>query len=452
MPGASLSRWTLCYFGCALAFLIAGEALMVAGFGYPAAAIDDPRTLILVHIIAIGWMSLLLCGALFQFVPVLVARPLWGASLALPALLLLLVGLVLLLLGFAGLGGLLAVPTALLPLGGAILLLGFGAVVVALAGTLWTARPWGLPAQFVAVGLAALTVTVILGNCFALVLAGLVGGEPALALLLHGVPLHAALGLGGWLTFTAMGVSYRLLAMFMLAPDTDQRSTRVVLGVGALALVLVAAAVPLAIAASGGIAATLLVAAGAALIALLVYGQDILRLYRKRKRRHIELNARAAIGAFGALALTVVLLFGLLGFEHLETGIGALVYLVVFGWLGGLGLAKLHKIVPFLTWLECFAPVLGKRPTPRVQDLVDEAHATPWFYAYYIAVALGTALLLVGWNDAFRLCAALQLVATLGIARHFYRARELLNVPSSLRDGFAAPHLFLSQPAVRKVP
>lgn len=449
MPGASLSRWTLCYFACALVFLVAGEALLVAGFGYPTAAIDAPQTLIVVHIVAIGWMSLLLCGALFQFVPVLVAKPLWGAAWTLPALLALLIGLALLLAGFAGMGAILPLPTILLPLGAAMLLLGFGIVIVVLAGTLWTARPWGASARFVAVGLAALTLTMALGACFTLALAGLTEGGAPVALLLHGVPLHAVLGLGGWLSFTTMGVSYRLLAMFMLAPDTPQRSTHIVWAAGTLALLIVAAAIPLA-AANGGINTLLLVAALAGLLALLVYGYDVTMLYRRRKRRHIELNSRAAIGAFAALALAVLLWLALLGLGRWPDGVGALAYLLAFGWLGGLGLAKLHKIVPFLTWLECFAPVLGKQPTPRVQDLVDEPHATPWFYAYYAAIGCGTVMLLGDWPDLFRLCAAVQLLATLAIARHFYRARELLNVPSALRVGFAAPHPFLSQPAPRK--
>ncbi len=82
--------------------------------------------------------------------------------------------------------------------------------------------------------------TVAFGAIFAFALAGWAGStgqrcSPA------GVPLHAIAGLGGWLTLTAMGVSYRLLSMFMLAPDVDDRKSRVTLAAGALAVAVAVA-------------------------------------------------------------------------------------------------------------------------------------------------------------------------------------------------------------------
>jgi tRNA A22 N-methylase len=41
------------------------------------------------------------------------------------------------------------------------------------------------------------------------------------------ISVHVIAGLGGWLTITAMGVSYRLLSMFMLAPEADKPTTRI---------------------------------------------------------------------------------------------------------------------------------------------------------------------------------------------------------------------------------
>ena len=40
--------------------------------------------------------------------------------------------------------------------------------------------------------------------------------------------------------------------------------------------------------------------------------------------------------------------------------VGAFAFLAVFGWLSGLILAKLYKIVAFLTWLETYGPVMGR--------------------------------------------------------------------------------------------
>ena len=449
MPGASLSRWTLAYFAAALVFLVAAQGLMVAGFGYPTTALEAPETLIVVHLVAIGWLSLLMCGALLQFVPVLVARPLLGDKLPLLALVLIVGGLLALVAGFAGLGGEIDIPAQILPLGGSLLVAGFGCVLVVLGRTLWSGRPLPLPARFVVVGLCALAGTALLGDTFAMTLSGLLGGEAALSLLLHGVPVHAILGLGGWMSFTAMGVSYRLLSMFMLAPETERRSTFIVLAAGTLALMLAAAAIAFAMAASGGTGALLFGAAAAGLCAIAIYGFAMLALYRQRRRRKIELNARAAIGALVCLGGAGILVAALILWPSQELMAG-LAYLVAFGWLGGLGLAKLYKIIAFMTWLECFAPVLGKQPTPRVQDLVNEASAAPWFWAYYAAVAFGTAMLTLGLGMAFRVCVAVQLAATLGLIRQFCRSRLLANVPAALRDAFAIPHPFLTTTTVRK--
>ena len=86
MIGAVLSRWTMLYFATALLSLLAAEAMMSAGLGFPAEALRAPATLVVVHLVTIGWLSLTMCGALGQFIPVLTERPLHSNRLPLPAL------------------------------------------------------------------------------------------------------------------------------------------------------------------------------------------------------------------------------------------------------------------------------------------------------------------------------------------------------------------------------
>jgi len=444
MIGASLSRWTMSYFAMAIAWLFVALVLMVAGIGYPTVDLAAPDTLVLVHVVCIGWLSLAMCGALFQFVPVLVAQPLFAEKWALPALGLLTAGLASLLAGFLALGGRLPAWLWLLPLGAILLVVGFGLIVVDLGMTAWL-RPTGA-ARFILVGLASLCATVAFGAVFALALTGWAGATGD-AMLASGVPLHAIAGLGGWLTLTAMGVSYRLLSMFMLAPDVDDRKSGMTLAVGALAIAVTVAGGVLAVGLAAGVSIVLSIAAVLGVACVALYGRDVIAIMRSRKRRRLELNMRMAMLSFVSLAGTAFLGGVLVATGALTAQVSAFVFLAVFGWLSGLILAKLYKIVAFLTWLEAYGPVMGRAPTPRVQDLVAESRATKWFVIYYVAVWFGTLMLLAGQPQAFRAAAAVMMAAVIGIVREMIRTRWLADVASPLRlpGGARAPHLLFAK-------
>lgn len=443
MTGASLSRWTMSYFAAALLALVAAEIMMAVGYGFPHAALRAPETLILVHVVAIGWLSLLMCGALFQFLPVLLARPLYSDTLPLPALVSLVAGLATLILGFLQLAGWADPEFPFFALGGLLLGLGFALVLWNLARTLVAAQAVPLPARFVTIGLVSVAATAAFGIIFALVLGGATAYEPFVTLTGAGLPLHIIAGIGGWLTFTAIGVSYRLLAMFMLAPELDRPSTKAALYLGVTALAIAIVGGTIAVLLRSDLSTVLLAAGGVGLVALALYGGDILHLYRARKRPHIELNSRMAAFAFASLAAAIVLIASLLAIGNLADHVGAVVFLVVFGWLSGLGLAQLYKIVAFLTWLECYGPILGKAQTPRVQDLVVESRANGWFLLYFLAVWASTASLIAGDPMLFQASAGAMLIATGGIIAQLVRTRRLADVKTALRfpQGVHRPRL-----------
>lgn len=446
MMGSAISRWTMPHFAAAIVFFIAAQIAMIAGISYPSAPLAAPMTLAAVHLLTIGWLTILMLGALHQFVPVITAQPNAAGRCALVSLVAIMVGLGAMETGFVALDGRLAHAAVLaLPAGGLLVLAGAIAACASLGRTLWRARPLPFAARFVAIGLVFLFATVVLGILMSLVLS-----RPDLMpwprVISHGLPLHLMAGLIGWFTLTAIGVSYRLLTMFTLAPEE-----RGPLGTAVLLLC------------AGGLAATWLSsvadAAGAALpaavigaaaavtgLGLALYLIDMVRLYRGRRRHKLELNTAMALPALIAFALCIPLAIRIAVLGRAGTLGGPLAYLFLFGGLSGLGLSQLYKIVPFLTWLERYGRVLGKQPVPRVQDLVDERRDRPWFVLYFAAVALGTVFGLLGRPLLWRAAILAHLIASLMIFRALWlvrrRAPLIVHPPA-----FAAPSLQRSNSA-----
>ena len=421
------------YFAAGLLSLLAAEAMMTAGIGFPAEALRAPSSLILVHLVTIGWLSLTMCGALCQFIPVLAEKPLHSDRLPLPALALLVMGLIALVLGFLRLGGSLRFELPFLSVAALLLGVGFALVIWNLACTLWSARPLALPARFVAMGLAAVGAAAALGMIFALVLDQTATGSLFVRIHAGALPIHIIAGLGGWLTITTVGVSYRLLAMFMLAPDIDDLSGRVTLWLAAAALGVTVVGGFAAVLAEGSLTAVLAAAMVLAIAAIALYGRDVFRLYRARRRRTLELNSRMAGIALANLVLSAVLCVVLAAMGRFSEYVGAVVFLSAFGWLSGIMLAQMYKIVAFLTWLEVYGPVMGKTATPRVQDLVAERPATRWFLLFFAGVWAATGALLADSTPVFQMSAFAMAVATCGIVSQMVKSRRLSHVPPTLR-------------------
>ncbi|KQV39954.1 MULTISPECIES: hypothetical protein [unclassified Rhizobium] len=445
MPGAPLSRWTMSYFAVSLICLLMGLAAMGAGFGFPADDAGAPDTLVIVHLLAIGWLGLLFCGALLQFVPVLAAAKPRFAGLAAPALILLICGLSALLTGFLSLGGWLDFDLAIMPTAAACLATGFIALALSFAATILSQPVMDHSGRLVLIGLAALLVTIALGAAFTGVLSGMIDLDWGADLLARGLPVHALSGTAGWMSITAVGVSYRLFSMFMLAPETGFSTRRLVSSVVPALLVLwvglllafvhpsvVGLAAPVAILLFG--------------IALIVYLVDITRMVRARRRKILELNTVAGLAALAYLVVAFAM-FALdqIAPDRLSLGPAA-IYALAMGWLSGLGLAQLYKIVPFLTWLEAYGPVMGRAPVPRVQDLVKESRGRLWFVLYHLGVSMGVVALLLSADMLFRLAAFTELAAVAGLAVEFLRARRLRYAPAGLPQGAVRPHLLYANP------
>jgi hypothetical protein len=436
-----LSRWTLLFFAFALVNELAAQGLAVGGLTWPCQSVTAAGTLVAVHLLTIGWLLLLMLGALFQFVPVITSQPLASQSLSLATLAAVESGLLGMTAGFLGVTGQAPALAPALPAGAITVMMGVLVACVNIGVPLLRARPLALPGRMVFTALGFLLLTVALGFSFAIVLT-VPTFASRLAPLLAGVGDHALGGLGGWFTLTAMGVGYKLLAMFMLAPEERGIAGECVHYLGAVGFALAIAAGLTQIWIPAGLLRIIEMSGySAAALAIAIFLWDVARLYRTRKRAVIEAHNWAAVGAFAFLGLAAALTLAYLGKDRLAFGAPVIVFLAIFGWLGGLGLTQLYKIVPFLTWLRRYGSHLGRGTVPRVQDLVKESRGYVWFIAYFLGILLAAVSAVVGAGLAFRSSMALAMLATLGLTIEYWRAWRASYVQLAMGMPSATPFL-----------
>ncbi|ANL74519.1 hypothetical protein AMC83_PB00189 (plasmid) [Rhizobium phaseoli] len=444
MPvGTTLSRWTMAYFGAALFFLLLAESLLSAGLWAPSSAVAEPRALIIVHSMTIGWLGLLMIGALLQFTPVLTGLGLPTGRLDLPCLAGTVAGLGLLLCGFQliDVGSAAAGPAMVAA--SVVLLASLLSIASVLLSGLWRGRAAHVASRLVMLAIVCLAVTVVLGSLFAVTVSGVTATPGISAFVVNALPFHASFGLAGWMTFAAIGVSYKLLPMFLLSQEMQKSPFIRCTGAFAAATLGVATVSTIFEPSLGQ--RVFLIGLLFFQLPIAAYLAELFLTYRARRRKALELNMSGSLPAFVLLGVSVPMFAVALAGDAGPQIFAAIAYLFVFGWLTGLGLSQLLKIVPFLTWIEAFGPLLGRGPTPRLADLLNGRRAAAWLYIFYLAVVASAAAIAAGSDAGFRLAVTAQTLVTAALAIELVLARRLANVATATKGTpFQQPALFVA--------
>jgi hypothetical protein len=287
-----------------------------------------PAALALTHLITIGFLGQVMCGALLQMLPVIAGAPVpqvrWVAALVYPALA---AGAGLMAAGFLGAG------SWALGLGVAAAVLGFA--VFALAAGIALTRARGASATLGALRLAvlALVPTVLLGATLAAALLGQIAVPDFPAW----VAVHLAWGLFGWVGLLILGVAYQVVPMFHVAPPFPAAMTRW------LAPVLFAALVLGSLATWAGHGDLMGWPLGVLALGFGAFALATLGLQRRRSRPRRDASLLHWWSAMAAL-LAAACGWGL-GVPHTLVGV-----LLLIGVGVGLPSGMLMKIVPFLCW------------------------------------------------------------------------------------------------------
>lgn len=334
-------------------------------------------TVAAVHAAILGFLTMGVLGALHQFAPVMGNRPLRSTAAGAVTLGLFVIGVWMLVAGFA------FGPRWLVMSGGTAATAAMVVAVWNLSGPLS-----GRNGQLAIVGLRAsvafFAVTVLFGITFAF--ARHFAWFPLLPIR---VLTHAHLGLIGWLGLTYISVAERLWPMFLLSHRPTNRTGPIaiwstVLGVLALSSGLLFSVKPLAI--GGGVLVVIGAVAHLASFASVV----------KRRRRRFELLHAFTItaGAFLLIALGTGTAAGLA-----DVGAASRARLVTIeiaslvAWIGLALVGHAYKVVPFIVWSH-LKEVGRNTDASGKQLLFSDLYRRRWAHATFALTGAGFLLLL----------------------------------------------------------
>ncbi len=313
-----------------LLLIYGGESLFVSRW--------MPITLVFVHLLTIGFLAMVMCGAMMQMLPVLAGVSVPNVQVGSTVIhLLLVIGTFSLVAGFLYSSSLLF-TLALFALGG-----GFGLFIVLITVTLLRVKVENRTVKSMWLALCALLVTVILGLLLVqLLISPLEGFQPGLM-----TDLHLSWGLFGWVGLLLIGVAFQVVPMFQITPEYSQNLQRFLPPTLLLSLLTWSVA-KLYLGAWLATLLTFFIGFGYLLFAL-----KTLRLQAQRKRKVKDMT----LLFWRTGMLSIIATAGLFSFNQLfpETPpqskaiflMGGLVILAFsFSVVNGM----LYKIVPFLSW------------------------------------------------------------------------------------------------------
>ncbi|MDH3974428.1 MAG: hypothetical protein OEV42_09140 [Deltaproteobacteria bacterium] len=348
-----------------LLIAIRGEDLFLSIWG--------SETIALTHLFTLGWLAMIMMGAFYQMVPVLVGGtvPFIRASRVVHSLFSL--GVVLIV------SGMYLAKEPFIIAGAAALAPSLLFFIVQISIALLKVKADRPTVVAMRISVTSFLITILLGIYFA--------GTHAFLWEMSDNRMgltgtHMVTGLFGWVGGLIMGVGFHVIPMFYMTPEFPKKKASLILRLYGTSLLLL----PLALLTNLG-SLFYLGAAIPGLAALTLFGVETFALMGKRRRKIKDTTLKAwqrgLIILPPALIALIVTLF-------VDTEIPRFLFGHLF--IVGFGLTvttgMLYKILPFLVWFHRFSFLIGKVKVPLMKDICSDKKADRQLLLFLTSVVI----------------------------------------------------------------
>jgi len=387
-------------FICALIIAFTGESMWLSRW--------HPATLAVTHAMVLGIVSMIMCGAVLQLLPVLAGKSLPKVKLVSTLTLV------------AMSTGTLSLITAFLvsmfgfdnrlffTLSGVAFTLGLGGFI---SGILWLIRQRSQASVSINTMRLGFIAILVVG-----VIAGLLLADYLFASQFNMTKQltdnHASWGLIGWISLVIIGVSFQVLPMFHVAPAFPLWCSRYLPGF--IFIVLLLNTLLTLSMTQLDIGHTLMwqtvqsICTGLLKLALMVYAVTAIKCLLRRKRKINDTSVTCWLIALSSLFLccTISLVMSLVpGADDLLLQLGwsplTLASLFIYGWILSVIMAMIIKIVPFLAYLhlqrQCGLHMQAFTLLPNMHELLSKSRMQYLLYSHIFSLC---SLLITLYNPA----------------------------------------------------
>ncbi len=327
-----------------------------------------------VHLYMLGFVMMSIFAAMAQLGPVVVEADHRFLSFFHLIWIALVLGLVLMLLGFF-------VSPSWLPFGGVLVLF----AMVLFAVDFWLTLREGKRHTSVTASMKASNFFLLFGVVSGLVMALAYSGAAIDVTPWYNTHVFALIG--GFVLMLIMGISTVLVPMFGSSKRVSDNDFALSFHTMFSGVVLMMIGALFALEAARHIALLLM------MFSVGYYGYQLFGMFASRARVEHDIWAKSLYVAFGSLVLSW--LFVALSFlgapELLRPGL----WLLLVGFVGFMIFGNFYKILPFLVWFQRYAPLVEEQQVPMLHELVEQRMARMQFIFSTLGLFLTTLALLV---------------------------------------------------------
>jgi len=327
----------------------------------------NSQTVSLVHLFTLGVLTLIMFGALFQMLPVLIGVVVGGNIVVVWFIyLLLLFGIPL--FSF----GLYSQIDILMLIGTFSVAIGIFIFLVNISIDVFKADRKGKSVPLMQVSIASLWMALLLGVFISLGRIGIIEIESYEALS----NFHIVIALFGWAFSLIVSVSLSIVPMFYVTPEYTPSCRRAIpfIIIGALFLF----AVLFFLYPSLSIVAEFVITQG-----ILMYAYQTIKRLRRRRRKIPDVTVSYWYTSMLTLLLSVI--FWWIGYiEPLFFTLSFISFSI--GFLGSLLQGMIYKIIPFLVWFHLSSS--GKWDIPTIKEIIDEEDMWVQLRLYQLFIVL----------------------------------------------------------------